>query len=246
MFPESFARRVRICTHSQVHAVAGGSLMSRACWVGSAALVAASFLLSAWCFTFFPDVVPTHWNIRGEIDGHGSKHFSLWFSPVFMLLLMGLFAVLPALSPRGFQVDTFRGATLVILVVALALFAYLHAVILRATWLGVEGRTGFDIGRWLFGGMYGFLGLMGFFLRKIGRNFYIGVRVPWTLASERVWNETHRFTGWLWAGMAVPGIALIALGAPILYPIILFFAGALAPIVYAFIDYKQLERKGLI
>jgi uncharacterized membrane protein len=29
-------------------------------------------------------------------------------------------------------------------------------------------------------------------LRKAKRNFFIGIRTPWTLSSDRVWEETHR------------------------------------------------------
>jgi uncharacterized membrane protein len=33
---------------------------------------------------------------------------------------------------------------------------------------------------------------IGFMLRQAKRNFFIGIRTPWTLSSDRVWNETHR------------------------------------------------------
>jgi uncharacterized membrane protein len=29
-------------------------------------------------------------------------------------------------------------------------------------------------------------------LRQAKRNFFIGIRTPWTLSSDRVWEETHR------------------------------------------------------
>jgi uncharacterized membrane protein len=33
---------------------------------------------------------------------------------------------------------------------------------------------------------------IGFMLRQAKRNFFIGIRTPWTLSSDTVWNETHR------------------------------------------------------
>jgi uncharacterized membrane protein len=33
---------------------------------------------------------------------------------------------------------------------------------------------------------------IGYMLRKAKRNFFIGIRTPWTLSSDKVWEETHR------------------------------------------------------
>ena len=33
---------------------------------------------------------------------------------------------------------------------------------------------------------------IGFMMRQARRNFFIGIRTPWTLSSDTVWNETHR------------------------------------------------------
>jgi uncharacterized membrane protein len=33
---------------------------------------------------------------------------------------------------------------------------------------------------------------IGYMLRKAKRNFFIGIRTPWTLSSDKVWDETHR------------------------------------------------------
>ncbi|MHC5544616.1 SdpI family protein, partial [Singulisphaera rosea] len=71
----------------------------------------------------------------------------------------------------------------------------------------------------------------------------VGVRVPWTLASERVWNDTHRLAAWLFFGGGLFGAAASLAGYPLvglvsLVPIVLI------PIVYSAVRYKQLERRG--
>jgi uncharacterized membrane protein len=44
--------------------------------------------------------------------------------------------------------------------------------------------------------MLPFIGVLfifiGVLMRKAKRNFFIGIRTPWTLSSDRVWDETHR------------------------------------------------------
>ena len=54
-----------------------------------------------------------------------------------------------------------------------------------------------DIGRAMIGGMFLFFALLGNVMGKVRKNFYIGIRVPWTLASDRVWNDTHRLAAWM-------------------------------------------------
>ena len=44
--------------------------------------------------------------------------------------------------------------------------------------------------------MLPFMGILfiaiGYLLRQAKRNFFIGIRTPWTLSSDTVWDKTHR------------------------------------------------------
>ena len=61
------------------------------------------------------------------------------------------------------------------------------------------------ITRAMLAGLMIMFGLMGNVMGKVRRNFWVGVRTPWTLASDRVWNDTHRLAGQLFVGAAVIG-----------------------------------------
>jgi uncharacterized membrane protein len=37
--------------------------------------------------------------------------------------------------------------------------------------------------------------IIGNYMGKIKQNFFMGIRTPWTLSNENVWNKTHRFGG---------------------------------------------------
>ena len=87
---------------------------------------------------------------------------------------------------------------------------------------------------------------MGNVIGKVRKNFYIGIRVPWTLASDRVWNDTHRMAAWLWVAAGILGFASIALGAPMYVAIGLLVAAGLVPVIYSFIHYKALEGRGAL
>ena len=81
--------------------------MTRIYWIIALALCVASIAPPAWLYPSLPDRIPTHWNIKGEVDGYGGK-WTLFMFPLMMVPMLLLFYFLPALSPRNFEVDTFR------------------------------------------------------------------------------------------------------------------------------------------
>ena len=49
---------------------------------------------------------------------------------------------------------------------------------------------------------------VGNYLGKARRNAIVGLKTPWTLADDTVWDRTHRFTG---LGMVIGGLVLVVL-----------------------------------
>jgi uncharacterized membrane protein len=217
--------------------------MTRIYWIVAFVLFVASIALPAWLYPGLPDRIPTHWNIKGEVDGYGGK-WTLFMFPVMMIPMLLLFRFLPALSPKDFEVDAFRPTYLYIMDLVLGLFTFMQAVLLYTVYQAVHGDSSFDIGRGFFAGIFLFFGLMGNVLGRVRKNFYIGIRVPWTLASDRVWNDTHRMGAWVMVAAGVIGFLLTILGAPIWVPIVVLVGSMVIPLVYSFVHYKALEKAG--
>ncbi|HVA49752.1 MAG TPA: DUF1648 domain-containing protein [Pirellulales bacterium] len=205
--------------------------------------------LAAWAaaliaYPSLPQQVPTHWNIRGQVDGYGDKSWATFLTPAVMLGLLVLFRLLPWLSPRPFTLDTFRGTYEFVVVLVMALMAYIQALMLWAAYAGP-----IDVGRALVGGLCLFFALIGNVLGKVRRNFFVGVRTPWTLASERVWIDTHRLAARLFVVAGLAGFVLcLALGGPVAFAgtLALIMIAAFAPALYSLVHYKRLERQGLV
>jgi uncharacterized membrane protein len=189
-----------------------------------------------------PEKIPIHWGIDGRpnqwVEGTEVRPYLL-LVPGIMTLFVLLSLALPWLSPVQFGIDRFRRTYNYLMALMLTLFAYIHGVALA-------GSLGFavDMNKVLLGGMFLFFALLGNVLGKVQRNFYIGIRTPWTLADETVWIRTHRMAAWLWVAGSLLGFVIVMAGAPVWVCFPLFLVLALAPVVYSLILYKRLQRQG--
>lgn len=93
------------------------------------------------------------------------------------------------------------------------------------------------------------LGLMfaaiGNYLPKCRRNYTIGIKVTWALASDENWNATHRFAGKVWVigGVAVMLAALLPEGWNVSAAVLGAVVISVIPTVYSYRYYKgQLAR----
>lgn len=211
----------------------------------SVAAIVAAFVASLVLYPQLADQVPIHWNIQGQVDSYGSKSWAAFLMPEGMTGLLILFLLLPWLSPKHFEVESFRSTYWFIAFVLTCLAAYIHGLML---WSAAAG--GVNTTRALLVGILVMFGLMGNVLGKVRRNFWVGIRTPWTLASERVWNDTHRLAARLFVVAAVAGLAIVVL--PISLPamsitvFILIIVSTVLPVFYSLAHYKWLERRGEI
>jgi uncharacterized membrane protein len=196
-------------------------------------------VLAATVFVYrdLPATIPTHWDAAGQINGHGPRA-TIFLQPLIMGLLILLWAGLPRVSPDKFRVEGFSGTWWFSGLVTVGLLAYIQCIL-----LAVLSHGSLDIGRALFGGIGIAIVLLGNVLGKVKRNFWLGVRTPWTLASDRVWYATHRLAG---KSMVAGGLVVVAaalLGLPGYVATAALLAGALVPVVFSLVYYKRLERR---
>jgi uncharacterized membrane protein len=208
-------------------------------FLGAAAVILATLAGTLVAYPQLPAIVPMHWNAHGQVDSWGPKWQLLVFAPGIMLGLVALFAALPWLSPKKFDVESFRPTYLYIMIVMVAMFAYIQILSLLAA-LGLA----LDIGRAAEGGISLFIALLGNVLGRVRRNFYVGIRTPWTIANERVWNVTHRLAAKTIFVGGLVGLIGVLLHAPFWMPIACFLVAAFVPAAYSLVFYKQMERRG--
>ncbi len=171
-------------------------------------LLLVSVGISAGFAPVLPDTVATHWGVNGQPDAYGSKWMSLLLFPGLMAAALVLFLVLPLMGPFRRNFEQFRVIYGRIAITVLAGFIGLHLVVLLNN-AGHSLRIGGSFAV-IIGAM---MAVLGNWLSKVRRNFYVGIRTPWTLANDAVWERTHRLGAKLFVAFGVV-LALTGLLAP--------------------------------
>ncbi|CCO07445.1 SdpI family protein [Desulforamulus hydrothermalis] len=201
------------------------------------ALLIIYWLISASFYPALPDLVPTHWNIQGQVDNYSHKAVATLIMPGLPLFIYILLTVLPILDPQRKNYQKFAPtynkirAAIVLVMMLITLLPLLSA-------LGYNLDISLSV-RLIICLLFIFIGN---YMGKIRHNYFTGIRVPWTLASEEVWHKTHRLGGKLMVAGGL--IALLSLLAPPTSGFIITMAGLLLPlvltIIYSYFLYKKL------
>lgn len=198
--------------------------------------VAASF----YFYAHFPERVPSHWNFRGEIDGWSSKTMGAFFLPVLLIGMYLMFIALPLFDPKQERYEQFAKVYHIFKISILLILAATY-FIASLNGLGYDISVGFWIPI-LIGAMFAVLGN---YMGKIKMNWFVGIRTPWTLSSEEVWNKTHRFGGkvFIIGGILLASTAFLPeyLILPVFIVDILMLS--LGTLAYSYIIYRQYGRK---
>jgi uncharacterized membrane protein len=199
-------------------------------------VLALTLLATLLVWRHLPASIPAHWNAMGEIDRYGPRGW-VFTQPLILAAVTLLWTVLPRVSPERFRVASFSATWWYCGIVMVALLAYIQAVLL---WGASAGTI--PMSRALLGGIGACIVLLGNVIGKVKRNFWLGVRTPWTLASDRVWYATHRLAGKTMVAGGLVALAAAILGLPFHLGIGAIVIGALVPAAYSLVYYKRLER----
>jgi uncharacterized membrane protein len=217
--------------------------LNRKYYLGAAAVILAVLFGTAVAYPSLPSIVPMHWDAHGHVNGWGPKWTLFLFGPGAMLLMVLTFSALPWLSPKKFEIDSFRATYLYIMIMVVAMMAYFQILVLLSA-LGSLAGVVLDMTRAITGGVCLMIALLGNVMGKVRRNFFVGIRTPWTIANEHVWNATHRFAAKTFFAGGLIGLLAVILRAPFWMPIAAILIAALVPAIYSLFFYKQLERRG--
>lgn len=228
--------------------------MKKLNWFLTGLLIAASLVASIVVYVnraaWLPEQVPVHWGISMEPDRWEARDNMFWYLMAVPLATLGITALIAVLMqwcfPKGYEATKSNPQlnSFVILIIV-GLMTALHGVILAA-YLNKDAPVVEGIMAILFL----FFIVLGNVMGKLERNFWMGIRTPWTLANHQVWEKTHRLGAWLFVAVGVIGLLTLALIKLVPMPVLIglwigiLAMSALVPVVYSFVYYKKLERSG--
>lgn len=206
----------------------------------SALLIIVVILAGILIWNKLPEQMASHWNEQDQVDGYMSKFWGVFMVPLIMVGLTLLFLAVPHIDPLKKNIISFRGLFNVLIVLFNVFVAYVQALTLAWN----LGHTGFRISILMLPAMGLLFIFIGFLIRKAKRNFFIGIRTPWTLSNDRVWDETHRLGSKLFiAAGVITFIGILFPDQAFILLMVSVIAAALISVVYSYLVWRR-EVKG--
>ena len=196
-----------------------------------------TFAIPIIAYPFMPEPMASHWGLSGEANGYLPKFWGLFLVPFISAGLALLFLIIPRIDPLKKNYPQFRPAYDLFVVVILLFLLYLSVLVILWN-LGMK----FSMTQVLAPAFGALLYTCGVLIGNAKRNWFVGIRTPWTLSSERVWEKTHALGGKLFRaagllallGAVLPGIAWLLFIAPVLLISVYL-------VVYSYLEYQKEE-----
>lgn len=188
-----------------------------------------------------PDIVPTHFNHKGEVDGRGEKSTLLFMN--LLITAVSLFTYFLVKYANKIDPKKSGQSPELLQKIAYMLLVFLSAiqmVIIHATQTGsLEGnRYLMPLIGLLFAGL-------GNFMHSIKPNYFIGMRLPWTLEDPENWRKTHQLGSKLWM---IGGIAIAVVtpffndGKEFIIAMSILALIVIYPMIYSYRFYKKQQH----
>jgi len=201
-------------------------------------IIIACFVIGIYLYPKMPEQMASHWNAQGKVDGYMSRFWGVFLMPFVFVGLALLFIAIPRIDPLKNNIEKFRKYYdgFIILFFIFMLLVYFQTILWN---LGIEisPNLAFPI---LMGFLFFYIGVL---LENAKRNWFIGIRTPWTLSNDKVWNKTHKLGSKMFkiAGIiALIGFLFQKYATYFILIPVLFAAFYL--IVYSYFEYQK-EKK---
>ena len=196
---------------------------------------------SILAYPYLPERLASHWGADGQVNGYMSKAGLLIFMPALILLMLAIRILILKFDPLAANIKKFSAAYERTWLVIIGFVFYIQLLT-----LGWNFGYRFDFGSAIvpaFAVLFWFLGSV---LENSKRNWSVGIRTPWTLSSDAIWDKTHRLGADLFricgllalGGIVFPAAAVYLMVGPIII-------ASLALTVFSYLEYAK-EKQGTI
>ena len=202
------------------------------------ATIIISFLIGIYLYPQLPDEMASHWNTKGEVDSYMDKFAGVFVFPIFLIFVYIIFTVIPRIDPLKKNIEKFRKYYNQLILLVILFFLYIYGISLLWN-LGVK----FSMNGVLTPAFAILIFYIGVILKHTERNWFIGIRTPWTISSETVWKKTNNLGGDIFQviGMvtAMGSFFIDQMMTLMVSPIIL---SVMFLFIYSYLQYRKEEK----
>ena len=207
------------------------------------AIIAVQLIVAVYGFIVLPAIVPIHWGANGRVNGYGPKWMGTFLFPLISLGIYLLIRMLIAAGPRlgGREVTAMNLQIAKVIIAGITLFMLIIQLVVLAAGLSIA----FDMTMVISLAISVLFIFIGNFMGRMQRNFWMGIRTPWTLTNATVWERTHRLGGWLFVAVGLIGIVCSFVPAIRLWGVMVaIIAVTIFLCIYSYVCYRQQTREG--
>jgi uncharacterized membrane protein len=196
------------------------------------------------------DTVPAHYGVNGEVDRYDSKYVMLVF-PLIIIAVVIMRDVMPRWSRGDEAVQQANSQVMdkMLLPIVLVLVG-LNLLTLWLAYFQVKNiyTTSINVPQLILTGLSVLFVVIGNLLPKTKPNYYVGMRMPWTINHPEVWYKTHRLGGVVMTVWGVVGLAVVLFVTDPMIAGVVMLSGTLtmitAILVYSYVEYRRLIQRG--
>ena len=200
-----------------------------------AGIILLSFAIGVYFYPQMSEKIASHWNAQGQADGYVPKFLGLFLMPFISVGCFLLFILIPKLDPLKANISKFRKYYDVFVMADIAFLFYLY--LLTIFWnLGLR----YNMIQFLLPALGILFYYCGILTENAKRNWFIGIRTPWTLSSEKVWDKTHKIGGKLFKISGV--ITLLGIffqSFAIFFVLVPVISVAVYTVIYSYFEYQR-------
>ena len=215
-------------------------MSSRSAYISAWLVLAATFVGSLIAYPYLPAVMATHWGIDGQVNGTMNAFAGAFLLPFIMFAVLLILTAIPYIDPMRSNIESFRRQYNGLIAVLMLVLATVQTAVLSVNLGALFNVTSVILPA--VGIMIFYLGII---LPQTKRNWFIGIRTPWTISSDEVWDKTHELGGRLFQILGV--VIVLSVFAPVSYQVWIIVAPLVVIVVglflYSYALYQKLPHK---
>jgi uncharacterized membrane protein len=203
-------------------------------------LVLAAVGASAAVYHTLPETIVIHWDLQGNPNGWSSRVVGAFAMPLVMVGVYAMMRFLPLVDPRRENYEKFQGTYEGLILTIMVFLLAIHIIVLRSAMghpVAMQKVMPLSMGMLFIA--------IGNLLPRARSNFFVGIRTPWTLSSEKSWERTHRAGGYVFVLIGIMMAASVFMPIDMGWGVIGIISGigVLGLIVYSYSVWKDDPNK---